>query len=90
MIQSGKWQIRIRSEEPHLVENSEVLYEPDLMPPPIPVVQRAYTLVRRTSYMVGAPNREVWWAIDRWVWKNMSWETVVEGKSRLRKGAGPS
>ena len=88
MPSPGKWAIRIMSREPTLIQDKEILYEPDLMPPPTAVIRRAYMLVRRTSYMVNGPNREVWWAIDRWV--GGRWETVLEGKSRLRRGAAAS
>jgi hypothetical protein len=81
-----RWQIRIQSREPHLINDSEILYETTMRP----VLSRCYTLVRRTSYMVGQPNREVLWAVDRWNWRRGEWQTALEGKSRLRKGAGPS
>jgi len=89
-VKPGKWQIRIMSREPTVIEDKETVYEPDLLPPPIPVIRRMYTLVRRTSYMVNGPNREVWWALDRWDWGRGSWECVMNGKSRLRKGSAPS
>jgi hypothetical protein len=77
-----KWQIRIRSEEPTLIEYTEMLYEPDM-----PMAE-VYKLVRRTSYMVEGPNREVWWAVD--IWKNDNWECVIDGKSTLQAGAAAS
>ena len=81
----GKWQIRILSREPFLIEDSELLFRPTLRE----VLARCYTTVRRTSYMVGQPNREVLWAIDRWNYKAEKWEPIINGKSRLAKGAGP-
>jgi hypothetical protein len=54
------------------------------------VLARAYSTVRRTSYMVGQPNREVLWAIDRWNYAKHEWQAIMNGKSRLAKGAGPS
>jgi hypothetical protein len=81
----GKWQIRILSREPVLIEDSEVLFVSTLRE----VLGRCYTTVRRTSYMVGQPNREVFWAIDRWNYLAHKWEPIINGKSRLAKGAGP-
>lgn len=80
-ITACKWQIRIRSEEPTLIEFKEIHYEPS-MP-----MEECGKLVWRTSYMVGAPNREVWWAVDLWV--DGHWECKVDGKSRLKETAKP-
>lgn len=82
----GKWQIRILSPEPWLIEDSEVMYVQTLRE----VMGRCYTIVRRTSYMVGQPNREVMWAIDRWNHGRKEWQAIINGKSRLAKGAMPS
>jgi hypothetical protein len=82
----GRWQIRILSREPWLIENSEIIFRPTLRE----VLERVSTQVRRTSYMVGQPNREVLWAVDRWNYAARRWEPIINGKSRLRKGAGPS
>jgi hypothetical protein len=82
----GKWQIRVLSREPWLIEDSEVLYVRTLRE----VLGRAYSTIRRTSYMVGQPNREVLWAIDRWNYAKHEWQAIMNGKSRLSKGAGPS
>lgn len=79
----GKWQVRIRSEEPTLIEYAEPMWERTMRP----VMQRCYELSRRTSYMVEGPNREVWFAIDRWNSKRGEWQNICQGKSRLRKGA---
>jgi hypothetical protein len=77
-----KWQVRIRSEEPTVIDFKEVHYG-NMMP-----THELYTLVRRTSYMVEGPNREVWWAVD--IWKNDAWECIIDGKSKLHKGAAAS
>jgi hypothetical protein len=78
-----KWQIRIRSEEPTLIEYSEILFQPNQP------MHDLYKLVRRTSYMTEGPNREVWWGVDRWDISGHRWECVMEGKSKLHNGAGP-
>lgn len=77
----GKWQLRIRSEEPTLIENTEVVFERTLRP----VMDRMYTMVKRTCYMVNGPNREVMWAIDRWNYRAERWNNICQGKSRLPK-----
>jgi hypothetical protein len=77
-----KWQIRIRSEDPTLIEYTELLYQPEM-----PMMD-LYKLVRRTSYMVEGPNREVWWAVDIWDKQKHDWKVTMEGKSKLHNGAG--
>lgn len=78
------WRIRIRSWEPTLIDDEEIVYG---------IVDKAlartYTLVSRTSYMVTGPNREVYWAIDTWDRKTRDWSQIVDGKSRLKKGSQP-
>ncbi len=76
-----KWQIRIRSEEPVLIEFSEQHFGP------VAPMGEVYTLVRRTSYQVEGPNREVWWAVD--IWKDDKWVVVTDGKSRLKADMPP-
>ena len=83
---TGRWQIRVLSREPHEIRDTEIVFRRTLRE----VLARAYVTVRRTSYMVGQPNREVLWAIDRWNYAANRWEPIINGKSRLRKGAGPS
>ena len=82
----GRWQIRVLSREPHLISDSEVIFRRTLRE----VLARAYTTVRRTSYMVGQPNRTVLWAIDRWDYNRNVWVPIINGKSKLREEAGPS
>jgi hypothetical protein len=81
-----KWQIRIRSEEPTVIDFKTIEYDTNA-----PMLE-CYKLIRRTSHMVEGPNREVWWAID--VWKGRPddgrWECVIDGKSKLKEGATPS
>jgi hypothetical protein len=80
----SQWQIRIRSKEPTLIEDVEIVHGPFTK-----ARLRLYVLVRRTSYMVNGPNREVLWAIDAWHPKRDKWECVVNGRSRLQQGAAP-
>ena len=76
-----KWQIRIRSEQPTVIDFKSEEYDTNA-----PMLE-CYKLIRRTSFMVNGPNREVWWAIDLWDSKKHKWETVVDGKSTLKQNA---
>lgn len=78
-----KWQIRIRSEEPTVIDFKEMHY--DMKAP----MEECGKLVWRTSYMPGQPNREVWWAVDLWDPSKQEYTCVIDGKSRLRDSAGP-
>lgn len=80
-----KWQVRIRSQEPTLIEFSETHFGDFNV-----ARLECYKVARRTSYMVEGPNREVWWAIDWWNPEKRSWECIVDGKSKLHEGAAPS
>ena len=82
------WQIRMLSHEPVKVNYSETVHQRTLRP----VLERARTLIGRTSYMVNGPNREVLWSIERWVADGKhkpGWVTVMQGRSTLRKGLKP-
>lgn len=81
---SDRFQVRVRSEAPTLIEDAEIVTG-SLAKARV----RCYVLVRRTSYMVNGPNREVLWAIDGWNPKRQKWETVVSGKSTLAAGSAP-
>jgi len=90
LIHNGlpRWQIRLISHEPAEIDYTEILYERTLRP----VMQRARTLIGRTSYMVNGPNREVLWSIERWVNDGKhkpGWVSVIQGKSTLRRNAKP-
>jgi hypothetical protein len=76
----NKWQIRIRSEEPTLIEYSEVKYS--FQPPE----EDLFILIRRTSYMTERPHREVMWALDLWHPGAEQWVCCMNGKSRLKTG----
>lgn len=78
-----RWQIRILSNEPVKINYTEHVSEPTLRP----VLNRARTLIGRTSYMVNGPNREVMWSIERWITNDRKWVTVMQGRSRLRANA---
>lgn len=84
-IQTPKYQIRIRSEEPVLIDDTDVLIGWTAKD----VWTRLYYTIHRTSYMVNAPNRWVWWAVDRWSYKTNQWVCLQNGKSRLDEGAKP-
>jgi hypothetical protein len=77
-----KWQLRIRSEEPTVVDFREAHFGTKAP------MGELYKLIRRTSYQVEGPNREVWWALD--IWKNDQWECIIDGKSKLREGSAAS
>ena len=82
------WQIRMLCHEPAPIDYKEQQYERTLRP----VLERARTLIGRTSYMVNGPNREVMWSIERWVADGKhkpGWVTVMQGRSTLRKGLKP-
>ena len=81
-----KWQVRVLSREPTLIDDKEILHVRTMRE----ALERMYTTVRRTSYMVEGPNREVMWALDRWNYNRQEWQCMMNGRSRLRKGAGPS
>jgi hypothetical protein len=83
--QIPKWQIRIRSEEPYLIDNEETLDGWTMED----IYQRLYITIHRTSYMVNQPNRWVWWAVDRWSYKKGGWVNLINGKSRLHADAKP-
>lgn len=88
LLDAPKWQIRILSNEPVPINYSEQIRRPNLRP----VIERARTLIGRTSYMVNGPNREVMWSIERWVADGKhkpQWVTVMQGRSRLRPNARP-
>jgi len=78
------WRIRIRSWEPTLIDDTEIVYGSVEK-----ALARTYQIVSRTSYMVTGPNREVYWAIDAFSKKLRDWEQVVDGKSRLKAGSVP-
>jgi len=77
------WQVRVMSREPTLINDKEILHVRTLRE----VLARTYSTVRRTSYMVNGPHREVMWAIDRWNYNRMEWQCIMNGKSRLKAGA---
>lgn len=88
LLNEPKWQIRILSHEPVEIKYTEQLRQPTMRP----VVERARTLIGRTSYMVNGPNREVMWSIERWVANGKNkpqWITVMQGRSTLRPNARP-
>jgi hypothetical protein len=78
-----KWRIRVKSEQPHPIDDAETIYRRNFTA----VLNRASVTVARTSYMVGQPNREVYWGVDIWNEQTHKWDMIVEGRSRLRKGA---
>lgn len=79
----NKYQIRIHAENP-TIDYSEILLNGIGA-----VERRIYELARRTSYQVNGTNIWVWWAIDEWVANTQSWSCVMNGKTRLKEGAGP-
>lgn len=78
------YRVRIESKEPVVIRNEEIVYNSWKT-----AIERAYLLARRTSYMVNAPNRTVYWAVDRWSMNRREWVTCIERVSRLREGASP-
>jgi hypothetical protein len=80
-----KWQIRVKSVEPVKIDDAEIIYRRSFTA----VLDRASVTIARTSYMVGQPNREVYWAIDIWNDQRQRWDQIIDGRSRLKKGAGP-
>jgi hypothetical protein len=83
-----KWQIRILSREPVVINYAEQMREATLRP----VMARTRTLIGRTSYMVNGPNREVKWSVERWVADGNAkpqWITVTQGRSTLKATAKP-
>jgi hypothetical protein len=56
------------------------------------VLERARKQIRATSYMapVHGPNREVMWSIEWYNTNRGRWETMAQGKSRLKRGMLPS
>jgi hypothetical protein len=80
-----RWRIRVKSEQPHPIDDAEIIYRRNFTA----VMNRASVTVARTSYMVGQANREVLWGVDIWNDRAHRWDMIIEGKSRLRKGAGP-
>ena len=79
-----RFQIRIRSDQPTLIQNKEEFYGPYR-----DANHRAYILARRTSYMVNGPNREVMVSIEIYHYPSDKWETVFQAKTRLKEGARP-
>ena len=77
-----RWMLRIRCHEPVLIDDSEEYHGTFDQ-----ARGRLYVLVRRTSYMVDGPNREVLWSAESWNVKRGKWETVIQGKSKLREGS---
>lgn len=77
-----QWQIRLRSEEPTLITDTEIVHGSFDK-----ARLRLYVLIRRTSYMVSGPNREVLWSLEGWNPKRNAWESVIQGRSRLKPGS---
>lgn len=78
-----RWQLRILSSEPTEIDFKEIRH--DAMAP----MGELYKLIRRTSYMVEGPNREVKWSLEIQPPGTDEWRTVAQGKSTLQAGKGP-
>lgn len=77
---SRRWQIRLMSHEPVELKDTVFMDTCYLQE----VIERTMTLVARASFMVGQPNREVLWSIEQWDRKRQKWETVAQGRSRVK------
>jgi hypothetical protein len=72
------WVIKLWSKQPVELQDTEYLTERDVRD----VIARCMMLVARTSFMVGQPNREVYWSIS--VKAVSGWRSVMNGRSKVR------
>jgi hypothetical protein len=75
------FRIDLRSNEPVELHDQELIHTQDIRE----VVRRCMTQVARTSYMVGQPNREVYWKIEQWnSERGGKWEEIANGRSKIK------
>jgi len=87
-LSAMRFMVRVHSDEPVKMEDHQVftLFDPNL------IHERARQMIARSSFMapVNGPNREVYWSIEWWNPGRGTWETMQQGRSRLKPDVTPS
>jgi len=82
VMTTDHWLFRLRSTEPYLIEDHEVILGLR------PMLERGRTLMERTSFMTNGPNREVLFDMARWT-PGKGWVSQKQGTYTMKKGDRP-